>query len=1161
MAILVPAGPTALRVTIFTPQGTVQILDASSDLAGGDCTYEDTPAGCGAAQLTVGLIYEDMIARGYWTARNLVEISSGDDAVQTAFASGATKIYVGSKTGYDTAAGHDAGQIAIFDGSTLCMRIPVTGVGTDSGGDYITVSAPLAGGSNFTTLPAYGAGAVIYRRRYCGIIMGRELQSSRDPTTVIKCAGVQKRLSEAVCTFALTTGTVDMGTAIYNLLLDYASNWPELTIASGNFTATGHTSFNGSYDRTQISRVIADLLSAAGSTGDDWVLRVGHDRAPRLTKLYTLSVNTYAYNVTLQQGVRDFEARSFTNSDQDASQLYNVIEVIGDTDPVTNNPVRAIVQDSTSIADFGEIDAQPVTNTACKTVAQCAQYGQALLNMQSAPRSNAEVTVGTRNALDRIVSSAPMGLSRGDVILGVHCVTVTEISPAPNVYGIVTSVVTTVQPGGDSYQVARFSAIEPDWSDVVAERANALASAIRQNTSTAVAIGQYYVGTGAFAYTISGLVVTTPPFGAIFALYSAAVTCGGNTFTLIASTTNWVWLNSSNTWTVKQDPSSVTGAILYAIFTCNATTVIGSINKAATGIVTIPVTSLPSMGNQTAPVISNLSGPTYPVVGNGTYDAQASFTVDVTSAPWLVGLALFAIAAGSTDDPHFYPKGTVSAYGVVSGEYSCIWKGIGAGNAEDLYVSYEDGQGRYSPARYVCSTVANPAGTTAFGSVGLTAPNPTQPFSGFSYVHNGGGTYDADFTVYLDTNGTANNNALAELEVVVCPASRQATADSAFWTAVGQPTAKNGTGQYTLTAGGMGVQVSYSVGVRYVGHDGDRSYVYILGNTTAAQLAQLPFQGVTIDPSTGYIIIQDTNIYHTQLAYALTSPGVGTMMSASWNALVGSTNNAFGVWLMYNSVTGAGYLAQWFAGGIAIYKFTSPTAYTQIGTTGAQAMDATQFHRLEFVVSYTATGTLTLTAILDGVIKAVATDTSSPYTAGYVAAQFRASTGSNFIDDKTININLGGSPSSSSLKSQGNVASSTIPSGGCSIASPTYTGSGVITASYRRIFTGSATILFADGTSLNWQGSSYYDYSGANGTWYFSLGIILAQATATETTGNGNPSVRSVWLMSQTALTQAQLSTIFADGVLPIIFNQSLTVTAGNITNYTQTAAYHGVVG
>jgi hypothetical protein len=1152
---LVPAGPTDLRMSVYLHDGELLILDASADLANGTVTYEDTPNGCGAAQITVGLNYEDTFSRGYYSARNIIEISSGDDQVQTALNVGATKIYVCSAAGYDRSAGHDAGQIALFDGGTLCMRIPVTGVGSDGGGNFITVGAPLPGGRNFTTIPAYGAGTIIYRRRYTGIIMGRKLQSSFDPLTVVTCAGLSQRITEAVCTFALTNSTVDMGTAIFNLLNDFNyPNWPELVISAGNFSLTGQTTFDGSYDRTQVSRVISDLLSAANSGGDMWALRVGHDWAPRLVKLYTMATNTYSYNVTLQQGVQYFEARSFVNSDQDATQLYNTIEVIGDTDPVTNLPARAIVTDNTSTFDYGEIDAQPVTNTACKTVAQCALYGQSLLNQQSAPRSNAEVTVATRN--DVFVPS--YGLSRGDIILGVQCVTVTEIAPAPNVYGLVTSVVTTVDPGGDTFQYARFSAIEPDWADDVAERANALASALRQNTTTAVNLASYFVSTGAFAYEFSGLVVTAPLFSAIFGPGSAGVSLGGNTFSLVPLTTNWAWISSGNTWTVQQSPTPVPGAILYAIFTANATTIVGSIDKAATGIINIPISALPSMGNQTAPVITNIIGPTYPVVGNGTYDAEVAFDVDVVNAPWLVGVALFSVTAGSTEDPHFFPKGKLSAYGVISGEYIGIWKHIGAGNAEDLYIAYEDAQGRFSGTRYVATTVPNPAGTSAFGPIGLSAPNPVQPATAnppqsgqlFTYQANGGGTYDADFIVYLDSNGTTANNNLAEIEVVIAPASRSVTSGGTGWTPVGNPIAQNDGGVYDCTAGGMGVQVQYSVGVRYVGHTGDRSYAYIVGTTTAAQMAQVPFDGVTIDPNTGYIVISDQAIYPTTQQYALSLPGIGSMLSAAWNAKTGAISTVFSIWLMYDSVNNNGYIATWstFGDGLTRIWKCSAGAFTVLAqSTITQVQDATTFHNLEFIASYSMTGSLNLTVTRDGQLMCSAADATTPFLSGYIAAQFRDFSSANFIDEKTVLINLGGSPSSSGFKAQANIIPASIPGGFVGVSSPTHAGAAPVNwpnnpggAGICAIIN-PGTLLFADGTSLVYPGCTLVNRptngGGLNGLWYFGLGLVPA-------------TLSGVYYLSQTPPTQLQLSALYADGVIPVAFNLSMTVIAGGAATY-----------
>jgi len=1148
------SGPPLVRMSVYSPRGALLFLDVSSDLAGGDITYEDMPTGCASGQITVGLTWEQVVADGYYSARNILEISSGDDCLQTACLAGATKLYVTSTMGYDTSQGNDVGQIAMWDGATLTMLIPVTGVGSDGGGQYITIGAPAAAYSNPTTLPAYGSGTIIYRRRYTGIIMRRQLVSSREPITLISMTGLTKRMSECVVTFALKSSTVDMGQAIFTLLSNFSDNFPELNISSANFGLTGQTTFDSSYVSVQMSSVISDLLNAAGSAGDVFTLRIGHDWTPRLVHLYQRTGNSYAYNVALVQGTQYFEARMVGTADQDASQLYNTVEITGDTDPVTNNAVSAIVKDLESVALYGEINATPIPNTACKTVAQCSVYAQSLLNQQAAPRANAQVTVSTRN--DVYVSGAPFGLSRGDVVLGVHNVLVTGVSttigvlPPPTIYGLVTSAVTTLSPGGDMSQSVRFSAIEPDWNDDIAEHANALANALLQNVVTPVALAQYFVGTGAFLYIFSGLTVITPTFGAIFALGSDVVACGGSTISLPANSTTWVWLSSSASWITQTAPTTQAGCILYAIFTTNATDVIGSINKAATGMVDIPVSALPSMGDQQSPVLSNVSAVAYPVVGNGTYDAQVSFTVDVVSATWLVGLALFALPAGSTEDPHFYPKGTQSSFGIISGNWIVTWKAIGAGNSEDLYVAYEDGQGRFSGAVYVATTIANPAGTTAFGYVGTAAPNPTLLPDGyptpFTYAVNGGGTYDADFVIHLDANGTTSNNALAEIEIVISPASRALALNSNGWTSVGQPVAKNSTGTYHCTAGGMGVQVSYSVGVRYVGHTGDRSYVYIIGPTTAAQLAQVPFTGVTVDPTTGYIVISDANQYPTSLQYSLPAAGIGSMISASWNVMTQSTSGSADIWLMYQAGS-QGYMLEWTSAGFLTISELATATYTVLATsTISYARDTTTFHNLEFVASMTQTGVVTLTGIIDGKLAVTVADSSSPYTSGHIAASFHGTLGyNNFIDDKTIAIDLGGSPSSSGFKAQANIVPSSVPGCYVGISSPTNPGIGLPNglANHGGLLVAiqAGNLLFSDGTVLPFPYVTLLQTAsnggGADGIWYFSVAMVPAKLSG-------------IYYLSQTAPTSTQLSKFYADGVIPVAFNLSMTVIAGAVQMY-----------
>lgn len=1166
--MLFPPGAPQTLVTVYDPFGNLIIRNASGDLAGGTLTYEDGPSGCLSAQLALGLTYEQVEAEGYWTARNIVEISCGDDAVQLGLSSGATKIYVGSKLAYDLAQGHDQGQIAISDGSTLTARIPVTGVGTDGSGDFITVGTPLAGGGNPVTIPAYSSGAVIYRRRYAGIIRLRTRPNNKAPGVTVQCTGLSQRLNETNVTFALTTSTVDMGTAIYILLAQFATRWPELTIAAANFSTTGQTSFDSSYQDTQISRVIGDLLSAANSGGDQWTLRIGHDRIPRLVQLYQFSGNTYAYNVTLPQGVTYFEPRTFVNTDEDASRLYNSVEVIGDTDPSTQLPVSAIVQDADSIGLYGQIDAQPQTNTACKTADQCAIYGQSLLSQQSFPRANAEFIVSTRNDDENV---GPMGLSRGDVVLGVHNVTVTDFEgSASDVFGLVASAITTIEPAGDTYQDVRFSAIEPDIMEAMKERANALSSSLLQNVKTQTGLTSYCVSSGAFIDPppASGLVVTVALFLAMFAQGTAPILVGGNTFTVNASSTNRVWLNPDGSWTVNTDATIIPGSILYGIYQTSGPTgelttesgtvitteggtplttesggagsVIGFIPKAPIGVIQLTQIQLPSMGDEAtaAPILTPTTPTiTYPVKGNGAYDASATFAVDLdaATAPWLVGLALFAVTAGdSTDDPRDFPYGDVPVAQWTGFNVTAVWTNIGAGSSKDLYVAYEDGQGRYSEVVKVGTTDPNKAGTTGLLGVSTSAPSPASSPSSFTYATNGGGTYDAEATIHLDTNGTTANNGLAEIECVMAPHASGLVSSSNGWTPSGNPQLVNGTGAYVCAWGGCGIQIAYDVGVRYVGQDGSRSQVYIVGTTTAAQLAQLEFPTAAVDPTTGYIVIKDQSVYESSLTYSLQT-GVGSLLSARMALEVGSTSIAPCVGVCESS--GSAYWAEWGTDGfVRIIKGalggTIEAVSASVGST-----DPSHFRTLEIAVSESTSGTVNVMAMLDGQIQCQFSDSSSPLTSGHVAVAFVGANGTNLIDPKTISVNIGGTPSTTGIKGQGNLLPSNVL--GIQIQFNISLGTVGVTG-----VGGSANTLFWPDGSSSPSNFAPGTFSGgisvATYFLYVSVNPSLPAGITGYAGGSGGgyrPTVSTMAYIATSQLTVQQSADFTADGWIPIVFN------------------------
>jgi hypothetical protein len=418
----VSVGAVDVRVTVFDPKlTTVYTFDAAElmqDFGGGSIQYEDTPAGCGSATLNLGLRDEDIFLRGYWSAMNIVEISTGDAVVTTPFSSGATKVYVDSNAGFDNARCPDIQQAYFFDGSTLTMRVPVaTSVGTDGGGQYITIGAPLGGGS----IPAYGVGTIVGRRRYCGRIVRVSRPHQRQPQATVTCVGMMKALDNAVGSFTVTD--YDVGSAIYQALSQFAGRWPFFYLASGNFPTVGQV-YGGSNQTVPVSRFIANVLTGI-TNGDLWVVRVGHDRTPRLVKLYTSSSNVYAYNVTLRDGVTAFEPQNVLIDAEDASNLFNSVIVVGDTNPVTKQPFRAEVQDTGSIALYGQLDAQPTQNSQCKSTAACAGAAATLLKQSSLATSNNTFRVYTRND-DAAPVNQPAGLASGDVLCGVDNVILTR---------------------------------------------------------------------------------------------------------------------------------------------------------------------------------------------------------------------------------------------------------------------------------------------------------------------------------------------------------------------------------------------------------------------------------------------------------------------------------------------------------------------------------------------------------------------------------------------------------------------------------------------------------------------------------------------------------------------------------------------------------------
>ena len=132
----------AAKITIWDAKfATVLATDVSANIVSG--TYGFDANGCAAGSLATNLTWEQVESSGVALGRNGVEISMFDgDTVQHATAAGATKIYVLSTKPYDHTIVLETAQIAIDDGFNRTFLIPVTGVGTDGTGPYITVGSP-----------------------------------------------------------------------------------------------------------------------------------------------------------------------------------------------------------------------------------------------------------------------------------------------------------------------------------------------------------------------------------------------------------------------------------------------------------------------------------------------------------------------------------------------------------------------------------------------------------------------------------------------------------------------------------------------------------------------------------------------------------------------------------------------------------------------------------------------------------------------------------------------------------------------------------------------------------------------------------------------------------------------------------------------------------
>lgn len=883
-----------VRVTIFDAKfGSVLDRDVSNRTTA--VTYENAPDGCRGATIGTDLLWEEVFRQGIYQGRNGVEISTGDDLLNQDFAGprsdGTARLYVSSTAPYDINKTGCDGQIYLWDGTLLTMGIPVLGVGVEPGGQpYIEVGPPATWLGNPTAIPAYAASATIVGRRvYSGRIAARDRTNARDKKMVFSCVGMTSRLNERNITY--TFNVYDIGASIYHCLQQIT--WGDLVIDSRNFPVVGQT-YSGTGTNTSVLSAITGAL-AANSTGDVWLCRLGHDRAPRLLNLYRGASNTYTATSTFDQSTARLGATAVTSRDEDTSKMFNSVLVNGDTDQVTGQPYGAIAQDNLSITTYEQIDAPPVSNTSLKSNDACYALAKTLLNEQAIPVASNSCVIYARNDGPVGDLNSQTGLANGDRVYGIECVQIVgfEGNNTPILFGIPMSVVSSIPraSSGERMQTITFQAVEPDWNAEVRERVNGAKHQVTANTQTPASIGQYCVSAEAFPPPYAGLSFAPPLFLAQFALGTQVVPVGNNgPISVVGGSTNYAWINPDNTWTVKQDPSPVPGAILYGFFSADLTHIVGFFARAPVGTFKIGVGNI-NFGNHPKPVASGSSLSTG--YTDNSVHAQVNASVTLTNAtadPTITGLAFYYALHGSTDPNKYKPVGeTQLLQSGGAAQTAQLGFELGAGQNIDVYCGYVGiGSADYGPLSQIGSPAQITNGfipaslvvTNAYlGAGDVTAPNVTSPLYLFVDSANG---ISSSVTLWFTITNQLTNGSLSRIAIYRRKTGSGALFDKVFDVpAIGLPH-PSASQAYIVTANDLTNGVAYDWGVAFEDNQG-------------GEAPPVPTNGIETrfaDPAHG--LIEQTPAIQVNIATALNVRSFGAKGDGKYtpygHMLLGSTS-------------------------------------------------------------------------------------------------------------------------------------------------------------------------------------------------------------------------------------------------------------------------------
>ena len=508
---------------------------------------------------------------------------------------------------------------------------------------------------------------------------------------------------------------------------------------------------------------------------------------------------------------------------------------------------------------------------------------------------------------------------------------------SPNVYGLPTSIVTTIDlKTQTSKQEAQFAAIEPDWAAYTALRQNAAVTALLANRPTPMSLDRFAVSKEARGFTTStsSLNLTLPAFLAQFASGTSIVSVPSQSVALEASQTNYVWIepsgSSSSTVLVQQTPTTIDNAILFGYFTCSSTGVIGAFFAAPVGVFatgtgsgsvdfaanlptptwsgTPSVSNGASLNGVAADVIASIAFNNVPTDGSAT---QAMFYFRQTggSGTWIpYGATQLAIASGSN-----YP----AASQTVGFEYG----DLAAGAKYDFAVGYVGSDGNGALAAFAAAFTAVEIGITTQYFIDGVAAVPTVSAAGAVNGTSGNGI-SADVTVTFTTSNQDTNGSLSRVQLWVRVSSLGGSntigASGFAWSPFGeQPAIGVGTtsppasGSYSFTIADLTNGQTYDFGISYRSVSGAESEICPVVTSFFALALNIPTGANAVMPT----------------AIAADGPDV---TAASVGSIIANGSGAVGVPITFSVGDWAVNNAPgWFAG-FALY-------WRQHGTTGVHA--------------------------------------------------------------------------------------------------------------------------------------------------------------------------------------------------------------------------------